>query len=163
MGRKERRFPYKLPPLRAKNDFTELAEALLCFHAWYKLGIPCLDSNGRLDTATIHSSIGKMLAMVRWYTPRKKGNGWKLQKFHDILHLALDMERFSPPCNFDAGPHESGLCYWAKLPALTSQRRGYNVNGQKVSRKTVITAVDSAEEFLDTKAHILSENETAYI
>jgi hypothetical protein len=34
------------------------------------------------------------LAMVRWFTPRKKGNGWKLQKFHDILHLAMDIERF---------------------------------------------------------------------
>ena len=57
----------------------------------------------------------------------KKGNGWRIQKFHDILHLALDMERFGPPSNFDAGPHESGLKIWAKLPAQTSQKRGYNV------------------------------------
>ena len=120
----------------SKADFTELAEALLCFHAWYKFGIPYLDSNGRLDTETIHSSVGKMLAMVRWYTPRKKGNGWKLQKFHDILHLAIDIERFGPPSNFDAGPHESGLCFWAKLPALTSQKRGYNIFARQVAART---------------------------
>jgi hypothetical protein len=74
--------------------------------------------------------------MIRWFTPRKKGNGWKLQKFHDLLHLALDMERFGPPSNFDAGPMESGLRYWAKLPADTSQMRGYNTFAKQVAART---------------------------
>jgi hypothetical protein len=38
----------------------------------------------------------------------------------------MDIERFGHPSNFDAGPMESGLKYWAKLPALTAQMRGYN-------------------------------------
>jgi hypothetical protein len=89
-----------------------------------------------LDTKLIGSSIRRMLAMVRYYWPRKKGNGWKLQKFHDILHLAMDMERFGAPSNFDAGPCESGLRFWAKLPALTSQKRGYNTFAQQVAART---------------------------
>lgn len=110
----------------SKTDFTELAEALLCFHAWYKRAELRLNEGGKVNTEAIQASVQKLLAMVRWYTPRKKGNGWKLQKFHDLLHLAKDIERFGPPANFDAGPHESGLRYWAKLPAQTSQMRGYN-------------------------------------
>jgi hypothetical protein len=117
-------------------DFTELAEALLCFHAWYKMGVNRLDKNGNLNTSVIRDSVAKLLGMVRWFCPRKKGNGWKLQKFHDILHLAIDMERFGPPSNFDAGPMESGLKYWAKLPALTSQTRGYNTFAKQVAMRT---------------------------
>ena len=117
------------------NDFTELAEALLCFHAWYKLGVVKKNDQGKLDRGIIHASIQRMLAMVRFFTPRKKGNGWKLQKFHDMLHLALDMERFGPPSNYDAGPHESGLRIWAKLPAMTSQKRGYNIFVRQVAAR----------------------------
>ena len=110
-------------------DFIEMAEALLSFHAWYKLGT---HKHGREALQDIKKAIARMLTMVRYYCPRKKGNGWKIQKFHDLLHLAVDMQRFGCPANFDAGPHESGLCYWAKLPAMTAQTRGYNCFAKQV-------------------------------
>lgn len=118
------------------RDFTEVAESLLCFHAWYKLGATKMGDDGKPDTSLIRESVARMLAMVRWYTPRKKANGWKLQKFHDLLHLALDIQRFGAPANFDAGPMESGLKYWAKLPATTSQMRGYNTFAKQVASRT---------------------------
>ena len=118
------------------NDFTHLAESLLCFHAWYKLGVTAVDSEGNINATVIRDSVARMLAMVRWYCPRKKGNGWKIQKFHDILHLALDIQRFGPAWNFDAGPMESGLKYWAKLPARTAQMRGYNTFAKQVAWRT---------------------------
>ena len=118
------------------HDFLELAEALLCFHAWYKLAMPKIMADGRIDHDSISGSIKKLLAMVRFFTPRKKGNGWNLQKFHDLLHIATDMLRFGPPGNYDAGPHESGLRYWAKLPAVTSQMRGYNTFAKQVGGRT---------------------------
>jgi hypothetical protein len=118
------------------NEFTELAEALLCFHAWYKMGVLKIGPDGKINTSVIRTSVARMLGMVRWYCPRKKGKGWKLQKFHDILHLAVDMERFGHPSNFDAGPMESGLKFWAKLPALTSQMRGYNTFVKQVAWRT---------------------------
>ena len=95
-----------------------------------------LGPDGKIKTSIIKDSVARMLGMVRWYCPRKKGKGWKLQKFHDLLHLAVDMERFGPPSNFDAGPMESGLRYWAKLPALTSQTRGYNTFAKQVAWRT---------------------------
>ena len=117
------------------NDFTQLAEALLCFHAWYKLGIVRRTESGKADKDMIHASVQKMLAMVRYYTPRKRGNGWKIQKFHDILHLAADIERFGCPSNYDAGPQESGLKKWAKIPAQTSQKRGHDVFLRQVAAR----------------------------
>ena len=41
----------------------------------------------------------------------------------------------APPSNFDAGPMESALRFWAKLPALTSQTRGYNTFVKQVSAR----------------------------
>ena len=117
------------------DDFIELAEALLSFHAWYKLGV-CRLEDGRLNTRIISNSVSRLLGMVRWFTPRQKGNGWRIQKFHDLLHLAVDMERFGPARNFDAGPMESGLRVWAKLPAQTSQMRGYNIFAKQVAMRT---------------------------
>jgi hypothetical protein len=75
--------------------FTDLAEALLCFHAWYKLGAQTLDNDGKFHRRC-HTS----------RKTRKKGNGRQLRNVHDILHLAVDMERFGPPKNFDTRPHE---------------------------------------------------------
>ena len=89
--------------------------------------IPFAKQNGAILYTTLgilHASIQRMLAMVRFFMPRTKGNGWRLQKFHDLLHLAEDTKRFGPAPNYDAGPHESGLRTWAKLPALTSQKIG---------------------------------------
>ena len=113
-------------------DFIQLAEALLCFHAWYRLdaieffsGIKS-DGDRQEISNSVRDSIRRLLSMLKCYMPRKTGNGWKIQKFHDILHLAVDMERFGSPKNFDAGPLESSLRFWAKFPAATAQTRGYN-------------------------------------
>ena len=121
----------------SQHDFIQLAEALLCFHAWYKMGVvQAIGADKRANTKLIQNAVAKLLGMVRWYAPRKKGNRWKLQKFHDLLHLAIDIERFGLPSNFDAGPMESGLRYWAKLPAMTSQMRGYNTFAKQVAMRT---------------------------
>jgi len=41
-------------------------------------------------------------------------NGWKLQKFHDMLHKSRDMEMFGCPQNWDAHPGEHNLVDFAK-------------------------------------------------
>lgn len=108
-------------------DFVTLAEALLCFHAWYKLDAAAWFSRGGTGRyLEIQDSTRRLLGLVKLYMPRKSGNQWKIQKFHDILHLADDIRRFGSPKNFDAGVLESSLRYWAKFPALTSQNRGSN-------------------------------------
>jgi hypothetical protein len=109
------------------NDFREIAEALLCFHSWYKDEFPSMDWTDRnAAKASIGSAVSKMLAMLKYYVPRKKGNRWKIQKFHDLLHLPEDMDRWGSAKNFDVSALESALRYWAKLPAMTSQMQGYS-------------------------------------
>jgi hypothetical protein len=114
-----------------------VSEALLCFHAWYKLDSASWfsETNPRHRTKLVSDAARKMLAMVLCYMPRKTGLHWKIQKFHDITHLAEDMSRFGSPKNFEAGFLESSLRYWAKLPAMTSQTRGYNEFLKQVSSR----------------------------
>ena len=111
----------------SREDFIELAEALLTFHAWSRLEEYPIDPvTKKIPTETYRRSIQKMLAMVRFYMPRQNGMGWGIQKFHDLLHLVDDMERFGPSQCFNCQCGESGLIYWAKLMASTAQMRGYN-------------------------------------
>ena len=125
------------------NDFVLLAETLLSFHAWYKTGDHWLwrvDEKGNKFTSEAAYEFGmrRMLAMIKYYIPRKtkRGrNGWKLQKFHDLFHLILDMMRHGSPKNSDCGPNESGLRNWAKEPASTSQNRGYQIFIQQVAAR----------------------------
>ena len=114
-------------------DFRMLCEALLCFHAWYRLDsgtglilpqYPNARAGERCDKLTDATS--KMMALLKYYLPRKAGLGWKIQKVHDIFHVPLDVDRYGSPKNYDAGPLESALRFWAKYPALTAQTRGYN-------------------------------------
>lgn len=100
-------------------DFIALLEGLLCFHGWYKFG-----TFEKADLPRYQASISKLLAMLQYYVPRKTGNGWNLQKFHDILHLPFFMGRYGHPGNFDAEVGESGLRTWAKWAAGTAAKRG---------------------------------------
>ncbi len=49
-------------------------------------------------------------------------NGWKLQKFHNLLHVLQDMYQFGNPQNWDASPGEHNLIDFAKRPAQRTQK-----------------------------------------
>ena len=124
-------------PKCSYSDFLELAESLLCFHAWYKGGHPFDFSNPEKTQKDITDSIRKMMVLIKEFIPREEGTHWKLQKFHDLLHVATDMVKYGSPQNWDAGPGESSLKYWSKVPARTCQKKGYKIfNRQVASRVT---------------------------
>ena len=60
------------------------------------------------------------MEMIRHRLPRNKGNGWAIQKFHEMIHLGSDITRFGSPANYDAGGGERGLQTWAKTPSDTA-------------------------------------------
>lgn len=128
------------------NDFIALAETLLCFHAWYKADKPISNWN----KPHFDAAMRRMLSMVNLYLPRKTGNGWKLQKVHDLLHLAEDTDRFGSARNFDAGIGESHLRPFAKLYALTALKKGYVSFLKSVAKR--------AEEFEAVQKAMLDNN-----
>ena len=104
------------------KDFIQLVEMLLSFHAWYEKGAPFqwTEQSQQHLTASIRSMMAAILSIV----PRKKGFGWKVQKFHEMLHIPVNVSRFGSPQNFDASNGERSLKHWAKHPAKTSHKGG---------------------------------------
>jgi len=59
---------------------------------------------------------------VKTQIPHSVRNGWKLQKFHDMLHVSRDMHLFGNPQNWDASLGEHSLIDFAKRPAQRTQK-----------------------------------------
>jgi hypothetical protein len=114
------------------NKLLEIVESLLSFHAWVK-------ETDSFDVTPegmkqMRRSVCVMLKTLKEFIPRLDGNGWKLQKFHEHLHVVDDISRFGSPRNTDAGSGERSLKYFAKRPAETSQKRTSVFLGQVCSR-----------------------------
>jgi hypothetical protein len=75
-----------IAPQCSFNDFLQVIEMMLAFHSWYKSTIPIqwdpIHSKKRLK-----NSIVLMLDTIARVLPRHGGFGWRLQKFHEHLHI----------------------------------------------------------------------------
>ena len=49
------------------------------------------------------------MQMCKSYIPTVKATAWKFPKFHKLLHIVDDMERFGAPMNYGAQRPESLL------------------------------------------------------
>jgi Plavaka transposase len=113
-----------------------LLESFLSFHAWTKYGPFGLA--GRSEGAVmakhiIDCRIRQMLEDLTIICPREKycrdsgqiqpvGNGWHIQKLHELTHLAEVVQRTGSLANINASQGESHLKSYAKAPAATSQK-----------------------------------------
>jgi hypothetical protein len=104
------------------QDFVEVIEILLSFHSWYKSTVPVPWNDA--SKSTLKESIVKMLNKVIVTLPRVEGNGWKIQKLHELLHIPEDVQNFGSPKNFDTGIMENRLIHVGKINAKTTQKRG---------------------------------------
>ena len=130
------------------DRFLHVAQILLSFHAWYKRGGPH-DLSTKEKRDHLMRAIRSLLNLVKEHLPRLDGNGWKLQKFHDLLHAVGEMMEFGSLQNTDVGVCESGLRFWAKLPAMTSQKvGGLKFNNQINDRLVASTCFNKAMHFL---------------
>jgi hypothetical protein len=102
-------------------DILELFEAMLCFDAW--LNQPTywiLDDTKEESKALMLKSLRQLMTMcVDRILPRpdKDENPWNFPKFHELLHLGDDMERYGASINFSAQRPELLLIPAAKLLA----------------------------------------------
>ena len=100
-----------------------LLEDLLGFYAYYQVG----DMWKVGDTATparLKERIKETMERILNTVPRTEGHGWKISKFHGLLHIPETMIKYGRPGNYDAGVGEKNLKTQAMLPARTAQMRG---------------------------------------
>jgi hypothetical protein len=112
---------------------VDCLEDILTFHAWYKEGYPKNWKGANIPTQgsqfywdqtseeRLHKRICFMLESIKRLFPRKKGNKWKLQKIHELMHIAGDVAKYGLPANFDAGWGERELKSFGKDPSKTAQ------------------------------------------
>jgi hypothetical protein len=97
----------------------EIVQLFLAFHSFYKYGCGLFGITGfdKIDER-VRDMMNKLHKTVR----RGEGTlGWCVSKFHDTLHMALDMQLFGSSDNSDTSKGEHGLKIWAKLPSKTAQ------------------------------------------
>jgi hypothetical protein len=102
--------------------YLQLWEMLLCFHAWYKRGAPYL-INSRRGRQECDDAISSLLTVVKDRLPRAEANEWKLQKFHEMLHVPHDIATWGSPANYDAASGENMLIHFAKRPSKNALKR----------------------------------------
>ena len=94
------------------KNFIHLIEIFLSFHAWYKSNMAFEWNKNKEEE--LRKSIIVMLNRLKQTFPGEEGNGWKLQKFHELLHLPIDVTNFGSPKNFDTGIMENRLIHVGK-------------------------------------------------
>jgi len=50
-----------------------------------------------------------MMWQIKTYAPCQDRNGWKTQKFHELLHVIWDIENYGGPNNDNTAPNEKNL------------------------------------------------------
>ena len=70
------------------------------------------------------NAIRIMMKEIIKNAPRVDKNGWRLQKFHDLLHVVRDIDNFGSPNNVDAAPNEHNLIDFAKRSGRRAHKKG---------------------------------------
>eukprot|EP00978_Attheya_sp_CCMP212_P040692 scaffold225093_cov68-Attheya_sp.AAC.3 len=83
-----------------------------------------------------------MMDTAKKTLPRNKGNGWDVQKYHEMFHLTHYMVRYGSPMNFDSGTGEKFHTFNAKMPAATVQLQSqekfqFQSSSQRYGRKRI--------------------------
>jgi hypothetical protein len=84
------------------KDWVMLVDTLLQWEAYLKAG-----QMKRKDVERLQKKHQWLLHLLKFVGARRKGMGFKLVKFHAILHLAEDICMFGVPMNVDTGSNES--------------------------------------------------------
>ena len=151
---------------------VEVFDAMLCFDAWLKQDTFWNNANCVQAMKSAHASIEALLRLCSKSIPAMKDNCWKFPKFHELLHIVDDIERFGAPRNFNAERPEALSINAAKRPGRRAQKRHEGAlyelqSAQRVAESIIIDMVhtriwgsttapdDSADEVSDVDSEIL--------
>jgi hypothetical protein len=128
-GGKKKKIEKKTTPLQCSyQQFLDLLQELLSFHAWYQYGDPPFNHNPEQERMDyIQLLIRQMIVQIITYCPRNSGYGWDLQKLHNHLHLVIHLLFFHHAMNWDAGRGKRLLMPFFKDTAVTCQQQNMDV------------------------------------
>ena len=90
------------PTTRTMNTFQSLFQDLLIYSEWLSSDIFQRDL---LDEC--HNKIQQLMFSIKKFVTRQSENGWKLYKFHEMLHVCRDIRLLGPSDGSDGRPGES--------------------------------------------------------
>jgi hypothetical protein len=130
---------------------VKVMERMLCFHDWLfakehlKATIdPDQDGNDSISLQKIRD----LLQGIKLYFPRSQGMGWKLTKFHQLLHFPHNISRHGSALNFDGGRPEYYGKYFCKDHTTRTQRRQISLGKQTAQRYFEASCILEAERVL---------------
>ena len=126
----------ELPPLNeiTSDEVVDLFEDLLLFHAYYTVGWPYDRGAQPPSESSIYYWSVEKEEMLRNYIgglqhkmttrfPRRLGNGYRFQKFHEVLHLARCISLYGMPDNYNADWGERALKQYGKKPGRLVKKK----------------------------------------
>ena len=130
------------------RDVIAVFEALLCFDQWLNMATYWRIENSVEAKLQVQTSIRTLLSMCKQHIPLAKNKTWKYPKFHELLHIVEDIERFGAPINYCAQRTEALLIPVAKEPGRRAQKRHQGSSyeqqaAQRLSYSLMITEVHS--------------------
>jgi len=129
-----------MPLQCTRHQFLLILEKMLCFNALYRSLYNFVGKSWN-EKQEFQMNVRKMMMMIKVFIPRSEGNGWKLQKFHELLHLVLHIDDYGSPLNFDAGTGERGLKEWVKKFARTVQFQGQHTYSTQIATRVHESAI----------------------
>eukprot|EP00978_Attheya_sp_CCMP212_P024024 scaffold74772_cov53-Attheya_sp.AAC.1 len=130
------------------KQFLDLFQTLLALHSFAKtkklpremFRVYKGESESRASNA-IHICVQKFRTVLK----RKKGNGTKLTKVHQMLHVAYYIDMFGSAINWYGSPCESLHKYFVKRPGQKTQWRPDNFEQQSGQRVFESYIIESAK------------------
>lgn len=115
-----------------------IVEMLLCYEAWITRGPFWIATGNRLSTGEkdYHASITTMLKFLAANLPRRTKVGYRLQKFHEQLHLPFDARLFGHLGNINEGIGEANLQSFVSDPSRTARKLGAGEYLRQICRAT---------------------------
>jgi hypothetical protein len=144
---------------------VKVLEKMLCFHDWlfaeeHRRNTIDPDDVGN-DPLSL-TKIRDLMHGIKIYFPRSQGMGWKLTKFHQLLHYPHNIRRHGSALNFDGGRPEYYGKYFCKDMTTRTQRRQISLGKQTAKRYFETSCLLEAERVLANRNALLYMDKRDY-
>ena len=128
------------------DAFVVLFCRMLQFEKFLKL-----PSHKRADIRKAKRIMPKFMELIKRTFDRTDGQGMKIIKFHDLIHIMDDILRFGSHQNYNSGPSEHTHKMHKDLTHQTQRRVGFTFNFQSAKRESENFIIQKGVDSIDFK------------